>query len=176
MNIILMIYKYNHFKNLKTLKLNLSERMDIENLADCNQNLTKTAISCKKCNAPSIIYQKYSGMHLCKKHFFEDVERKVKLTIRQAYKINKNETIAVAFSGGKDSSVALYIVHELFKKRPDIRIVALTIDEGISGYRDISIDRAKQFTYKLGIEHIIYSFNEVYGKTMDSIVRDNKIF
>ncbi|NLI62362.1 MAG: TIGR00269 family protein [Methanosarcinaceae archaeon] len=133
-------------------------------------------IKCKKCRAPAIIYQRYSGMHLCENHFCEDVERKVKLTIRQTYKINKNDVIAVALSGGKDSSVALYIINKIFERRPDIKIVAITIDEGIEGYRNLSIKRTKEFTKKYGIEHKIYSFKDEYETTMDYIVKENNIF
>jgi len=60
------------------------------------------SIKCMKCNRDAIIFQKYSGMHICKRHFIEDVERKVKLTIRKQYKIEKGDIIAVALSGGKD--------------------------------------------------------------------------
>ena len=130
---------------------------------------------CRKCSTPAIIYQPYSGLHLCKKHFFEDVERKAKLTMRQRYPVKKNDIIAVAFSGGKDSSVALLLMHKIFGKRPDIRIIAITIDEGISGYRNLSIERAIEMTKRLGIEHIVLSFKKEYGKTMDEIVSEKKM-
>jgi len=87
------------------------------------------SIKCDKCKHASIIYQRYSGMHLCKKHFMEDVERKIKLTIRKHYPVKKNETIAVAISGGKDSSVLLYMLHKIFGERPDIRLIALSVDD-----------------------------------------------
>ncbi|MFQ6063498.1 MAG: tRNA lysidine(34) synthetase TilS, partial [Methanosarcinales archaeon] len=35
-------------------------------------------MKCTKCNNNAIIYQKYSGVHLCKEHFIYDVERKIK--------------------------------------------------------------------------------------------------
>lgn len=126
-------------------------------------------IKCKKCNHDAIIFQKYSGMHLCKKHFVADVERKIKLTIRQEYCIQKNDIIAVALSGGKDSSVALYIMHKILGNRPDIEIVAISVDEGIEGYRSNTLEVAKNLTDMLGIKHIIRSFKEVHGVTMDEL-------
>ncbi|MDY0266641.1 MAG: TIGR00269 family protein [Methanimicrococcus sp.] len=132
-------------------------------------------IKCKKCSTPAIIYQPYSGLHLCKKHFFEDVERKVKLTLRQRYPVKKNDVIAIAFSGGKDSSVALFLMHKIFKNRPDIRLVAITIDEGIDGYRNYSIERTRRLTEELGMEHIVKSFREEYGKTMDELVVEKRM-
>jgi uncharacterized protein (TIGR00269 family) len=126
-------------------------------------------IKCKKCAHNAIIFQKYSGMHLCKKHFVEDVERKIKLTIRQDYSIRKNDVIAVALSGGKDSSVALYIIHKILGNRPDTEIVAISVDEGIEGYRSNSLEVAKNLTRMLGVRHIIRSFEEVHGVTMDEL-------
>ena len=126
-------------------------------------------LKCDKCNKDAIIYQKYSGMHLCRKHFIEDVERKIKLTIRKHYSIKRNETIAVGLSGGKDSSTTLHILHKIFGMRPDIRLVGISIDEGIEGYRPQTIESAKKLTDELGVELIIRSFGEEYGKTMDDI-------
>jgi uncharacterized protein (TIGR00269 family) len=126
-------------------------------------------IKCKKCNSEAIIFQKYSGMHLCKKHFVEDVERKIKLTIRKNYSIRKNDMIAVALSGGKDSSVALYMMHRILGERPDIELVAISVDEGIYGYRPQSLEVAKKLTERLGVRHIIKSFKDEHGTTMDEI-------
>jgi uncharacterized protein (TIGR00269 family) len=126
-------------------------------------------IKCKKCNHDAIIFQKYSGMHLCKRHFIEDVERKIKLTVRRDYSIKKNDVIAVALSGGKDSSVALYIMHKILGNRPDIQIVAISVDEGINGYRPQSLELAKQLTETLGVRHIIKSFKDEHGATMDEL-------
>ncbi|ETA69245.1 TIGR00269 family protein [Methanolobus sp. WCC1] len=126
-------------------------------------------IKCNKCNNDAIIFQKYSGMHLCRKHFIEDVERKIKLTIRKHYSIKRNEVIAIGLSGGKDSSTTLYILHKLFGKRPDIELVGISIDEGIAGYRPDTIESARELTSKLGVRHIVRSFRDEYDTTMDKI-------
>lgn len=99
----------------------------------------------------------------------------MKLTLRQRYPVKKNDVIAIAFSGGKDSSVALFLMHKIFKNRPDIRLVAITIDEGIDGYRNYSIERTRRLTEELGMEHIVKSFREEYGKTMDELVVEKRM-
>ncbi|MDD3041818.1 MAG: TIGR00269 family protein [Methanosarcinaceae archaeon] len=132
-------------------------------------------IKCKKCNGEAIIFQKYSGLHLCKKHFIADVERKIKLTIRKHYGIRKNDVIAVALSGGKDSAVALYILKKILGARPDVELVAITVDEGIESHRTSSIEAAKELAERLGVRHIIKSFREEHGITMDEIaVKDRE--
>ncbi|MDY6959897.1 MAG: tRNA 2-thiocytidine biosynthesis TtcA family protein, partial [Halobacteriota archaeon] len=127
-------------------------------------------IKCFKCNGEAIIFQRYSGMHLCKNHFLEDVERKIKKSIRKNFPVGKNENIAVALSGGKDSAVTLHILSKIFSKRRDIKISAITVDEGIEGYRDNTIKKAIHFTRELDIEHHIVSFKDAYGITLDEIV------
>ncbi|HIH39944.1 MAG TPA: TIGR00269 family protein [Halobacteria archaeon] len=123
---------------------------------------------CDKCSYESFYFQRYSGMHLCQKHFKEDVERKIRSTIRKN-KIKKGDKIAVALSGGKDSSVALYSFNNIFKNWKNLEIVAITIDEGISGYRDRAIENSRLLTKRLDIDQRIVSFKEYFGYTTDEI-------
>lgn len=127
------------------------------------------SIQCDKCKHDSVIFQRYSGMHLCKKHFIEDVERKIKLTIRKHYPIRKNAVIAVGLSGGKDSNVMLYMLHKIIGPRPDVKLIAISIDEGITNYREHSLKEASKLTAELNIKHIIVSFKDQYDRTMDEI-------
>ncbi|MCD6477526.1 MAG: TIGR00269 family protein [Candidatus Aenigmarchaeota archaeon] len=131
-------------------------------------------ITCYKCGNRAVIYRKYEGRAWCKKHFSEQLESKVKKTIRDEKLIEKNDKICVALSGGKDSSLTLYLLHKFFGKRPDIEIFALTVDEGISGYRKESIKIAEKLCKKLGVEHHVVSFKEEFGKTLDEIVEKKK--
>lgn len=118
----------------------------------------------------AVTYQPYSGAHLCSSHFIQDVERRVKYVIRQHRMVDQGDTIAVGLSGGKDSTVLLYILNRLFGQRPDITLIALSIDEGIVGYRQETLRHAKEFTLQLGVKHIITSFKDEYGETLDEIV------
>lgn len=127
-------------------------------------------MKCRKCNKNAVHYQPYSGAPLCAPHLIEDVERKVKHTIRQHSMVNRGDTIAVGLSGGKDSTVLLYLLHKLFNERPDINIIAITIDEGIAGYRPETLRHARELTSQLGIQHITASFSDEYGSTLDEIV------
>jgi uncharacterized protein (TIGR00269 family) len=76
-------------------------------------------------------------------------------------------TIAVALSGGKDSAVALSMVHDYFHRRPTVRIVAITVDEGIAGYRSASIRSARALTEQLQIEHSVVRAQDRLGVTTD---------
>ncbi len=126
-------------------------------------------MKCQRCSKSAVVYQKYSNAHLCKVHFIEDVERKIKRDIRKFKMIRRNERIAVALSGGKDSIALLYILHKIFRSRPDIELSAITIDEGIRGYRENTIKHAEKITGELGIPLTIGSFGDGFGITLDEL-------
>ncbi len=128
-------------------------------------------MKCQRCSKSAVIHQKYSNAHLCKPHFIEDVERKIKRDIRKLKMVDRGDRIAVALSGGKDSTVLLYVLNKIFKDRPDIELLAITIDEGVRGYREHTILHAKKTTDELGIHHIIRSFEEVFGTSLDELVK-----
>jgi uncharacterized protein (TIGR00269 family) len=124
---------------------------------------------CSKCKKPAITYIRYNGTHLCTDHFIQYFEKRVKKDLKKQGKTKSNSKIAVALSGGKDSIVALYMMNSIFEKRPDINLFAITVDEGIKGYRDESLKYASKNCKILGVEHHITSFKETLGLTMDEI-------
>jgi uncharacterized protein (TIGR00269 family) len=82
-----------------------------------------------------------------------------------------DDRIAVAVSGGKDSVSLLHVLANIEKKYPKVSLVALTVDEGIKGYRDEALKIAAQNCEKLGIQHRTVSFKELFGYTFDQMVR-----
>lgn len=73
-------------------------------------------MSCKKCKQEPV-FALTSGEKLCKKCFSGYFERKFRKTIRQYELIEKGDTIAVALSGGKDSSVLLNLLRSIWMQR-----------------------------------------------------------
>ncbi len=131
-------------------------------------------MKCYSCGNPAVIYRKYEGRAWCKKHFSRQLESKVKATIKKDKLVEKGDKICVALSGGKDSCLTLYLMDKFFGKRPDINVFALSIDEGIKGYRDESIKKARKLCKKLNIPFHLYSFKEEFGKTMDEILKNKE--
>ena len=129
---------------------------------------------CSKCNQPAITYITYNGTFLCRDHLFQYVEKRVKKDLKTQGKTKNKTRIGVALSGGKDSSLCLYLLHTIFKQRPQVTLVGLTIDEGIQGYRDKSIPYAKKICHDLHVEHHIKAFKDVFSTTMDEIMQNNK--
>ncbi len=127
--------------------------------------------SCSKCTQPAVSYIRYNGTHLCRDHFIHYVERRVKKDIKKQGKTPPHTKFGIAVSGGKDSLVALHLMHKIFGKRKHIHLVALTIDEGIQGYRDESVQIAREFCKQINVEHYVVSFQEKIGLTLDEILK-----
>ncbi len=126
-------------------------------------------IGCDKCGKNAVALIRYSGAHLCGEHFCGFVEKRVKRELRRQLDLKGDERIAVAVSGGKDSTVALELVSKVLGTRRSIDVCAVTVDEGIAGYRPSSIPIVKENCSRLGVEHIVVSFEELFGTTMDEI-------
>ncbi len=129
---------------------------------------------CSKCSERAVVSQRYSGLHLCQNHFLEDFERRVAETIQKNAMIRDGEKIAVAVSGGKDSTALLLSLHRVLAGR-DVELVAITVDEGIAGYRDDTIEAARAIADRLGIRQEIVSFREEFGYNLDEMVQGKNV-
>jgi uncharacterized protein (TIGR00269 family) len=119
----------------------------------------------------------YSGEKLCAKCFCQSIEDKVRATIAKYDMFKLDDKIMVAVSGGKDSITLLYILAKIEKNFPKARLCAVTVDEGIEGYRDEALNFATENCRKLGVEHVLISFKDLYGVKLDElvqIIRDKK--
>lgn len=136
-------------------------------------------MGCRKCNRDAVMHAAYSGADLCEQHFREFVERRVRHRVREDNLIPASATPEnpqrwlVGLSGGKDSVVLTTILHETFVEDPRIELVALTIHEGIEGYRDESVDACKTLVDELGIEHEMVSYEEEFDVRMDAVAESD---
>ena len=128
----------------------------------------KICTCCKTRSA--FFFRQYSGQRLCKKCFTQSIEAKVRATITRYHMLNFNDHLAVAVSGGKDSLSILHILAKLRKFRPKTTLTAITVDEGIKGYRDEALEIASALCKKLEVPQHIVSFKELYGFTLDEMI------
>jgi cytoplasmic tRNA 2-thiolation protein 1 len=128
--------------------------------------------SCSKCNrSPPVYLREYSGEKLCRKCFLHSIERKVQRTISKFSMVKFGDHVAVATSGGKDSLVLLSILKSILNNARGITISAITIDEGINGYRDESLKIVSEFCSKLDVPSTILSYKELFGIQMDEAMQ-----
>ena len=126
-------------------------------------------MKCDQCPKDAVTFIRYNGAHLCAEHFVKYVDKRVKKEIRIQADLRSGGTVGVAVSGGKDSMVTLDILYETFRKRRDVEIHCITIDEGIEGYRPPSIDIVKGYCKERDIPLHIRSFRETVDLTMDEV-------
>ncbi|MCW4044869.1 MAG: TIGR00269 family protein [Candidatus Bathyarchaeota archaeon] len=131
---------------------------------------------CSACGQrEAFFFRRYSGERLCRKCFAESVEAKVRVTVAKYGMFRFDDRIAVAVSGGKDSISLLRVLVKMERFRPKASLVAVTVDEGIKGYRDEAMKIAAAYCGNLGIEHHVVSFKELYGFTLDELVAGKRL-
>ena len=109
-------------------------------------------------------------MRLCRRCFARSIEDKTRATIAKYQMFSFDDRIAVAVSGGKDSVSLLHVLARIERRYPRAQLVAITVDEGIRGYRDEALKIAAGNCKTLGVEHQIVSFKELFGYTFDQMV------
>jgi uncharacterized protein (TIGR00269 family) len=125
---------------------------------------------CTLCGEPPVIRLREPDRHLCATHLIAELEERAARTIRERELIKPHDRIAVAFSGGKDSTALLVILSRLLPAWEDVSLVAITVDEGIAGYRDDTIRAAEAVTQKLRIDHVCVSFTDLIGDDLDALL------
>jgi len=129
-----------------------------------------------KCNTckdqKATIKRPKTNKPICTPCFFQVFEDEIDYTITSEKLFTPGEKVAIAASGGKDSTVLAYILSQLNKKKNyGLNLYLLSIDEGITGYRDDSLETVKKNEIDYGIVLKIVSYKELYGWTMDEIVK-----
>jgi tRNA(Ile)-lysidine synthase TilS/MesJ len=126
---------------------------------------------CSKCTEKAIYNDRYRNIMLCKDHFFKLIENKVERFILNNRLVEHNDRILLSLSGGKDSTAMLYILNDIFKDRDDIKLSAITVDQGIKNYRKVGINIVKEQCRKLKIPLTICSFKDEFGTVLDDIAK-----
>lgn len=127
---------------------------------------------CSTCHRHASFYKRENeGVNLCRGCFRDSIERRVRRTISRWKMFSPTEHIAVAVSGGKDSLTLLFILKKLSSRFSQTKITAVTVDEGIEGYREEAVDLAKDYCKKLGIRHEMVSFESLFGNSLDDFLK-----
>jgi len=123
------------------------------------------------CGQRAVLKRPKTSDALCKNCFYWAFETEIHFTITKAKLFKPGDYVAIGASGGKDSTVLAHIMKTLNERfNYGLKLVLLSIDEGISGYRDDSLETVKRNRDQYGIPLKILSYEELYGWTMDRIV------
>lgn len=107
--------------------------------------------------------------NLSNSKFKDYIEKKVRKTIRKYNLFNRKDKLAVAVSGGKDSTVVLYILKKL-----GYDVEALTIDVGVGEYSDLNLENIKKVCKDNDIKLNILSFEDEFGKPLKDLIQTFK--
>ncbi|KAJ6305389.1 hypothetical protein OIU78_020846 [Salix suchowensis] len=109
---------------------------------------------------------------ICRECFYEVFEEEIHQVIVKNQLFKPGERIAIGASGGKDSTVLAYVLSELNRRHNyGLDLFLLSVDEGITGYRDDSLETVKRNELQYGLPLKIVSYKDLYGWTMDEIVK-----
>ena len=127
-------------------------------------------MKCIKCEKQAIIELQHGS--ICKEHFINYFEKKVFKTINKYKLISRDDVVCVAASGGKDSLTVLYLLKKYFEKNNfNIQnLKALSIDEGIGGYRNVTLKYLKMFCNEHSIPLEIQSFEDNFNSSLDNAI------
>lgn len=128
---------------------------------------------CTFCGRDSVYHQRTAGVHRCDRCLKKYVEKTFRETVSKEDLVQPGDSVVVGVSGGTDSITALDLLKD-YSDHKDIGVKALTIDEGIEGYRDESLPVTRKNTEELGVDHVVVSFEEVFGKTLDELAEISK--
>lgn len=83
-------------------------------------------------------------MAVCQQCFFIVFEEEIHHTIMASKMFKAGERIAMGASGGKDSTVLMHVMCTLNKRyNYGLNLELVSVDEGITGYRDDSLETVK---------------------------------
>lgn len=129
-------------------------------------------MDCSACERPAVTTLPYAGRRLCERHFTRLVEKRFKRALRQQLeRLDRagGTRIGVGVSGGKDSATLVTLLHRTLGDDPRFEVVPISVDEGIPGYRDVALARARAVTDALGLELHVVSHEADHGTTTQAV-------
>ncbi len=126
-------------------------------------------MKCSKCSRKAIGVFQQKGY--CSEHFKQAFEDFV-FNFMDEKKLISSSRVAVAVSGGKDSTSVLNVVMKYMDKKGLGKPKALSVDEGIKGYRKETIGNVRDFCDKNNIELKVVSYREEFGFSLDEFLEE----
>jgi len=103
--------------------------------------------ACVHCGKPAVVALDYANIDLCGLCFTCLFERRVWKANREFKLFKRGDRVVVGVSGGKDSSAMLFVLSKM-AGQIGFEILPVLVDEGIEGYRDKTLEKAREFAKK----------------------------
>ncbi|OZJ02650.1 Cytoplasmic tRNA 2-thiolation protein 1 [Bifiguratus adelaidae] len=133
--------------------------------------MVKTCVICDAARA--VLKRPKTGQQICKECFYHVFETEIHHTIIDNHLFSRGDKVAIGASGGKDSTVLAHVLKTLNGRyNYGLDLFLLSVDEGITGYRDDSLETVKRNQQQYDLPLKIVSYEELYHWTMDEIVKE----
>ncbi|KAG2188344.1 hypothetical protein INT44_001097, partial [Umbelopsis vinacea] len=134
-------------------------------------NMVKLCVICETERA--VLKRPKTGQQICRSCFYHVFETEIHHTIVDNNLFKPGDRIAIGASGGKDSTVLAHVLKTLNERyNYGLELYLLSVDEGITGYRDDSLETVKRNQQQYELPLKIVSYSDLYGWTMDEIVKE----
>ncbi|CAO3676384.1 unnamed protein product [Umbelopsis ramanniana] len=116
----------------------------------------------------AVLKRPKTGQQICRSCFYHVFETEIHHTIVDNKLFKPGDRIAIGASGGK--AHVLKTLNERYNY--GLELYLLSVDEGITGYRDDSLETVKRNQQQYELPLKIVSYSDLYGWTMDEIVKE----
>ncbi|KAM4643736.1 cytoplasmic tRNA 2-thiolation protein 1 [Amazona ochrocephala] len=126
---------------------------------------------CHLCPLPASLLRPRCGTPLCRRCFMQRFEAELLSSITPVPGSRipipaPGSTVAVAASGGKDSTVLSHLLQR-FAPRLGLRLALVSVDEGIAGYREAALDAVRKG--RGGAPLLVLSHRDLFGWSVDEV-------
>ena len=122
-------------------------------------------MNCNRCGNIAVFSRKYSGESLCSSCFSNSIVQKTAKAISKYNMIQNGDVVGAAVSGGKDSLSLLHVLKKMSESH-NFKLIAITVDEGIPGYRDEALEIVRNFCNNLDVEYRSYAYKDLFDLTL----------
>ncbi|KAF6154870.1 hypothetical protein GIB67_018307 [Kingdonia uniflora] len=107
---------------------------------------TTSSRNCSTCNQGRAALKRSKTLEqICREYFYSVFEEEIHRVIVDNQLFKPGERVSIGVSGGKDSPVPAFVLSELNRwHNYGLDQFLLSIDEGITGYRDDSLETVKR--------------------------------
>ncbi|VDK63161.1 unnamed protein product [Onchocerca ochengi] len=117
---------------------------------------------CWKCDASASVKRSKDGKPACVVCFTDAFEAEVHNVIKTYGLFGEGKKVAIGASGGKDSTVLIHVLNKLNRKHDyGLDIILLSIDEGITGYRDDSLKAVERNKNDYGLPLVVMTYKQL---------------
>jgi tRNA-5-methyluridine54 2-sulfurtransferase len=123
-------------------------------------------MKCRVCGQEAHISLRSYNTALCSQDFTFFLEKRVSDTIQKYHLIEKNDTLIVAVSGGKDSLSVWHMLNRLGYKADGIYV-----DLGIGEYSRESLEKIKKIAETLQRKVFVFHIRKIFERGIDEIAK-----